>query len=109
MCRRARSGCWHSEAVAELFSRYPEPELDGFGAGAIHAEPFPGRCLCDRRTINSPAAFEVHAVDYLFKPFYREMISDRLAAPSAGQTPHTQALHNAILPAGRFETISKPG
>jgi len=75
------------EAVAAIQKQSPElvfldiqmPELDGFGVlEAIHAEPSPVVVFVTAHDKFALRAFEVHAVDYLLKPFDRERFQTAL-------------------------------
>jgi two-component system LytT family response regulator len=75
------------EAVAAIQSKSPElifldiqmPELDGFAVlGAINVEPMPVIVFVTAHDKFALRAFEVHAVDYLLKPFDRERFESAL-------------------------------
>jgi two-component system LytT family response regulator len=76
-----------SEAVAEIQKKIPElifldiqmPELDGFAVlEAINLEPMPVIVFVTAHDRFALQAFEVHAVDYLLKPFDRERFETAL-------------------------------
>ena len=75
------------EAVAEIRKKSPElifldiqmPELDGFAVlDAINLEPMPIIVFVTAHDKFALRAFEVHAVDYLLKPFDRERFQSAL-------------------------------
>src|SRR5882757_8709150 len=75
------------EAVAEIQKKIPDlifldiqmPELDGFAVlEAINLEPMPVIVFVTAHDRFALRAFEVHAVDYLLKPFDRERFQSAL-------------------------------
>jgi two-component system, LytTR family, response regulator len=75
------------EAVAAIQAKTPDlifldvqmPELDGFAVlEAINIEPMPIIVFCTAHDKFALKAFEVHAVDYLLKPFDRERFESAL-------------------------------
>src|SRR5712671_7314345 len=75
------------EAVAEIQKKSPDlifldiqmPELDGFAVlEAINAEPMPVIVFVTAHDKFALRAFEVHAVDYLLKPFDRDRFQSAL-------------------------------
>src|SRR5882762_6110617 len=75
------------EAVAEIQKKIPNlifldiqmPELDGFAVlEAINLEPMPVVVFVTAHDRFALRAFEVHAVDYLLKPFDRERFQNAL-------------------------------
>jgi two-component system, LytTR family, response regulator len=75
------------EAVAEIQKKIPNlifldiqmPELDGFAVlEAINLEPMPVIVFVTAHDKFALRAFEVHAVDYLLKPFDRERFQSAL-------------------------------
>jgi two-component system LytT family response regulator len=75
------------EAVGLIRDAHPElvfldvhmPELDGFGAlAAVHPEPMPVVVFVTAYEKHALEAFEVHAVDYLLKPFSDERFFEAL-------------------------------
>jgi len=75
------------EAVAEIRKKTPDlifldiqmPELDGFAVlDAIKLEPMPVIVFVTAHDKFALRAFEVHAVDYLLKPFDRERFQSAL-------------------------------
>ena len=75
------------EAAAEIQKKIPElifldiqmPELDGFDVlEAINLEPMPIIVFVTAHDRFALRAFEVHAVDYLLKPFDRERFQSAL-------------------------------
>src|SRR5437016_2050234 len=75
------------EAVAALKKSPPDllfldiqiPELDGFGVlEAMSGEPMPVIVFVTAHNEFALRAFEVHAVDYLLKPFNRERFQTSL-------------------------------
>jgi two-component system LytT family response regulator len=94
------------------------PKLDGFEVLEL-LEPVPAVIFCTAYDEFALRAFEIHAVDYLLKPFGRERLSEalervreRLKAPGAGEpvsgnAPKTTAttsvsLSAAARPAGQY-------
>ncbi len=76
------------EAVTLIESLRPDlvfldiqmPLLDGFGViEAIGAEQMPATLFCTAYDAHAVKAFEVHAVDYLLKPFDRDRFKRALA------------------------------
>src|SRR4051812_28530444 len=75
------------EAVATIKAKPPDlvfldvqmPELDGFGVlGQIQGEEMPAVIFVTAHDKFALRAFEVHAVDYLLKPFDRERFQTAL-------------------------------
>src|SRR2546426_14473 len=67
------------------------PRLDGFEVLEL-LDPVPSVIFCTAYDEHALRAFEVHAVDYLLKPFGRERLTEalararaRMAEPSAGR------------------------
>jgi two-component system LytT family response regulator len=54
------------------------PELDGFGALRLAGNPMPAVVFVTAFDQYALAAFEVHALDYLLKPFGRERLASTL-------------------------------
>ena len=84
------------EAVAAIRKMSPDlifldiqmPELDGFGVlEAIRGEPAPVIVFVTAHDRFAVRAFEVHAVDYLLKPFDRERFQTALRH-ALGQSGH---------------------
>src|SRR5579864_5321938 len=76
------------QAVASIHELSPDlifldiqiPELDGFGVlEAINSEPMPVIVFVTAHDKFALRAFEVHAVDYLLKPFDRERFEKDLS------------------------------
>jgi two-component system LytT family response regulator len=74
------------EAVKAISEQHPDlvfldiqmPRLDGFEVLEL-LDPVPGVIFCTAYDEHALRAFEVHAVDYLLKPFGRERLSEALA------------------------------
>jgi two-component system, LytTR family, response regulator len=112
------------EAVKAISEQRPDlvfldiqmPRLDGFEVLEL-LDPVPGVIFCTAYDEHALRAFEVHAVDYLLKPFSRERFAEALAhararwaasggAGGAGSTPAggplaATTLATAARPAGR--------
>ena len=96
------------EAVQAIESLAPElvfldiqmPELDGFGVvEAIGADRMPPTLFVTAYSEHALRAFEVHALDYLLKPFSPERFHEALerarrwcAQPAEGERPNLEAL-----------------
>lgn len=103
------------KAIAEsapdlVFLDVQMPKLDGFEVLEL-LDPRPVVVFCTAYDEYALKAFEVHAVDYLLKPFGRERLAEALdrararlvaaAAPSA-PTPTASALASAARPQGQW-------
>jgi two-component system LytT family response regulator len=82
------------------------PELDGFGViAALRPEDLPAVVFTTAFDKFAVQAFEVHAVDYLLKPFDRERLEAAVAkarrtlsqAPAAPRTPQAQQQLTELL------------
>ncbi|MEQ1834129.1 MAG: response regulator [Candidatus Eisenbacteria bacterium] len=112
------------EAVKRIGEQAPDlvfldiqmPKLDGFEVLEL-LEPAPAVIFCTAYDEYALQAFEVHAVDYLLKPFGRERLADalerarerralaaaRVAGPAAvAGTPSAGELANAARGPGRY-------
>ena len=108
------------EAVKQIGELAPDlvfldvqmPKLDGFEVLEL-LDPRPAGVFCTAYDEYALKAFEVHAVDYLLKPFGRERLAEaldraraRLAAASAASAvvpaPAPAALAAAARPAGQW-------
>jgi two-component system LytT family response regulator len=76
------------EAVSQIQQKSPDlifldiqmPELDGFAVlGAVNLEPMPVIVFVTAHDKFALRAFDVHAVDYLLKPFDRERFESALS------------------------------
>jgi two-component system, LytTR family, response regulator len=105
------------EAVKAIAEQHPDivfldvqmPRLDGFEVLEL-ADPVPAVIFCTAYDQHALKAFEVHAVDYLLKPFGRERLAEALTrarmriAEAAGARPaaaSAPALAAAARPEGR--------
>jgi len=100
------------EAVKAIAEQRPDlvfldvqmPKLDGFEVlELVAAEPgAPAVIFCTAYDEYALRAFEVHAVDYLLKPFSRERLAEALARARARQTPRPApgALRETARPGG---------
>lgn len=78
------------EAVKAISEHHPDlvfldiqmPRLDGFEVLEL-LDPTPGVIFCTAYDEHALRAFEVHAVDYLLKPFGRERLAEALARARA--------------------------
>src|SRR5213593_1925813 len=78
------------EAVKAIQEQHPDlvfldiqmPRLDGFEVLEL-LDPVPSVIFCTAYDEHALRAFEVHAVDYLLKPFGRERLSEALARARA--------------------------
>src|SRR5437773_11298035 len=91
------------------------PRLDGFEVLEL-LDPVPAVIFCTAYDEYALRAFEVHAVDYLLKPFGRERLAEALArarsrlagaaggarAGGPGEPPGGAALAAAARGAGRY-------
>jgi two-component system LytT family response regulator len=107
------------EAVKTIAEVHPDlvfldvqmPKLDGFEVLEL-LDPGPLVVFCTAYDEYALRAFEVHAADYLLKPFGRERLSEalarvraRLAEPPRADrpaAPAARALSTAARPAGRW-------
>jgi len=88
-----------TDRPALVFLDVQMPELDGFGVlEALHGEPLPVIVFATAYDQFAVKAFEVHAVDYLLKPFDRERLRvaldrarQRLARPASPAMPEELA------------------
>jgi two-component system LytT family response regulator len=98
-----------SELTPDLvFLDVQMPKLDGFEVLEL-LDPGPAVVFCTAYDEYALRAFEVHAVDYLLKPFGRERLADalarvraRLGAVAAGEAP-------PVAPAGLAAAARAPG
>ena len=82
------------------------PKLDGFEVLEL-IDPGPAVVFCTAYDEHALRAFEVHAVDYLLKPFSRERLAEAVARARTrlaelAQTPSGSALAAAARPPGRW-------
>ncbi len=102
------------EAVKAIGEQRPElvfldvqmPRLNGFEVLEL-VDPVPAVIFCTAYDEHALRAFDVHAVDYLLKPYGRERLAQalararsRLAETSAGVTPAAPALSAAARAEG---------
>src|SRR5581483_8590582 len=104
----------HQESPEIIFLDVQMPELDGFGVlQALDLEPPPVVIFVTAHDKFALRAFEVHAVDYLLKPFDRERFKKALAraldrvkhresAASQGQAAILAELKPAAKPVERL-------
>jgi len=98
-------------AADVVFLDVQMPKLDGFEVLEL-LDPGPAVVFCTAYDEYALRAFEVHAVDYLLKPFGRERLAEalarvrtRLGAAAAGRapaTPNATAIAAAARPPGRW-------
>ncbi len=82
------------------------PELDGFGViEALHATDVPAIVFVTAYDQHALRAFEVHAVDYLLKPFSRERLAKSLSRvrERLGQNTNAGALREMLAEMRRQE------
>lgn len=102
------------EAVAMVQKALPDlvfldvqmPELDGFGVlEALSGQPMPVIVFVTAHDKFALRAFEVHAVDYLLKPFDRERFQAALRH-ALEQVRHRAAGHHTKAQAGLLNQLS---
>jgi two-component system LytT family response regulator len=111
----AENGVEAVERIGELepdlvFLDVQMPELDGFGViREVGLTRLPGIVFVTAFDQYALQAFEVHAVDYLLKPFTRERLQAALAraqirrrAEESGTDPRLAALLNELVERPRF-------
>ena len=100
------------EAVRTITEQRPDlvfldvqmPKLDGFEVlELLELDPAPAVVFCTAYDEHALRAFEVHAVDYLLKPFGRERLAEALARARArrGEAARPTALAAAARGPGR--------
>ena len=111
------------EALAQIVALRPDlvfldvqmPEMDGFAVlSALAPGPLPAVIFVTAYEGHALRAFEVHALDYLLKPFDDERFADALGRAKAqlrlralGQQPQLQALLAALGHAGDAGEVSE--
>ena len=111
------------EALAQIVALRPDlvfldvqmPEMDGFAVlSALAPGPLPAVIFVTAYEGHALRAFEVHALDYLLKPFDDERFADALGRAKAqlrlralGQQPQLQALQAALGHAGDAGEVSE--
>jgi two-component system LytT family response regulator len=103
------------KAIGELrpdlvFLDVQMPKLDGFEVLELVAPP-PAVVFCTAYDAYALRAFEIHAVDYLLKPFGRERLAEALAraCERLGRGPKAPGPARAPAPAGIAAAARGPG
>ncbi len=112
------------EALAQIVALRPDlvfldvqmPEMDGFAVlSALAPGPLPAVIFVTAYEGHALRAFEVHALDYLLKPFDDERFADALRRAKAqlrlralGQQPQLQAMLAAMSQDGEGGEVSEP-
>src|SRR6185503_12248069 len=104
------------EAVAAIQAKSPDlifldiqmPELDGFAVlEAINIEPIPVIVFVTAHDKFALRAFDVHAVDYLLKPFDRERFESALRR-ALEQVKHRKASVESPAQAAELAEVASP-